>query len=189
MKVLLFTIIFSLVVLSDIAQENNNKHKNYIEIGYDAGAYSDAFTGGVFGAAGTYFNAFGRKCSLDFRVKENYIVSPEREAGDITVTFREYFSKGFYIGLGGAHNHETNIKDYGKDPVGSTMGNGKYIIHRTGMALETGYDFRSFIKKRWLGIYPVTNLCVAYLMGDKEPNPVVLLSVGFRFGFKQVEEQ
>ncbi len=63
------------------------------------------------------------------------------------------------------------------------------IIHRSGVAVETGYDFKSLFKNGSCGIYPVTNLCLAYMVRDKEPNPLLTLSVGFRFGFKRISGQ
>jgi hypothetical protein len=171
-----------------IAQENNNMHKNYFEIGLDNGTYSGSYTGGVYGGAGFFFTSFGKKSALDFRAKENYIVSPEREAGAITVTYRLFLTKGYYVGGGFAHNHEIAIDNYLDDIVGATIGNGKTIIHRSGFAIETGYDFKSFIKNGSFGIYPVTNLCLAYLVRDKEPNPFITLSIGFRFGFKRISQ-
>lgn len=171
------------------AQESNNKHKSYIEIGYTGGSYSSlGGIAGVYGAAGIFFKNFGKTAALDFRAKEVYITSPQREAGAITVTYRLFLTKGFYVGAGFAHNHEVGINDYVKDIAGATLGNSKYIIHRTGVALETGYNFRSFFKKGWLGVYPMIGLSAAYLVADHEPNPFVTLSAGFRFGFKRLEE-
>ncbi len=170
-------------VLSLKAQVNNNMHKMYIEIGINAGTYSGFWMGGVHGAAGVFFKSFGKQSALDFRAKEIYISSPEREAGAITVTYRLFLNKGFYLGAGFAHNHEIEMHHYMDDPMGATMGNSQHLIHRTGVTFETGYDFKSFIKKGGLGIYPVTNLSLTYLAFDKEPNPMITLSAGFRFGF------
>jgi hypothetical protein len=172
--------------LSINAQESNNLHKNYIEIGYNSGLYHNSYTGGVQGAFGVFFNSFGKRSAVDFRAKENYIVSPEKEAGAITVTYRLYLTKGYYLGAGFAHNHEIAFDDYLNDPIRATMGNSRHIIHRTGVAVETGYDFKSLFKNSSFGLYPVTNLGLAYLLMDKEPNPFITLSVGFRFGFKKL---
>lgn len=172
---------------SVIAQESNNMHKKYIEIGYNSGIYNGSYTGGVQGALGTFFTSFGKISALDFRAKENYTVSPERQAGAITITYRIFLTKGYYLGGGFAHNHEMEFKNYLEDPIRATLGNSKHIIHRSGVAIETGYDFKSFIKKGNFGIYPVTNLSMSYLLMDKEPNPFITLSVGFRFGFKRLQ--
>lgn len=186
MKPLLISTFCILFFFKVVAQENNNMHKNYIEIGFNSGAYSKSYTGGVYGAAGLFFTSFGKKSAVDFRAKENYIISPERQTGAITVTYRLFLNKGYYLGGGFAHNHEMAFDNYLDDPLGATLGNSKNIIHRSGLAIETGYDFKSFIKNRSIGIYPVTNLCVAYMLLDDEPNPFITLSVGFRFGFKKV---
>ena len=183
-------LIIALVILSSIAangQDYNNKHKNYIDIGYCVGAYSKSFMGGVYGAGGFFFKSFGKQSALDFRGKESYIVTPEKEAGQLSLTYRIYFTKGFYFGMGGAHNHEIAFTSFTEDPMGAIFATNKKVIHRTGLIGEVGYDFRSFIKKGGLGIYPVTNLSVAFMPGDSEPNPLINLSIGFRFGFKRLE--
>ncbi|MES2138169.1 MAG: hypothetical protein V4511_00570 [Bacteroidota bacterium] len=190
MKAFLISLIFSIHFFNFlVAQESNNMHKNYFEIGLINGAYSGAYTGGVYGGAGFFFTSFGKKSALDFRAKEIYIVSPEKEAGAITVTYRLFLTKGYYIGAGFAHNHEIVFDNYVDDVVGATLGNGKSIVHRSGVAIETGYDFKSLLKNDSFGIYPVTNLCLAYFVRDKEPNPLLTLSVGFRFGFKKIAQQ
>ncbi|MCE9539215.1 MAG: hypothetical protein K8R85_08355 [Bacteroidetes bacterium] len=190
MKTFLISLIFFVHFFNFIvAQESNNGHKNYFEIGLINGSYSGAYTGGVNGGAGFFFTSFGKNSALDFRAKEIYILSPEKEAGAITVTYRLYLTKGYYIGGGFAHNHEVAFDNYVDDVVGATLGNGKSIIHRSGVAIETGYDFKSLIKNRSFGIYPVTNLCLAYFVRDIEPNPLLTLSVGFRFGFKKIAQQ
>lgn len=166
-------------------QETNNRHKSYLELGYTGGLYAGAGTGGVYGAVGFFFNLLGKASAVDVRAKEVYISSPERESGSITLTYRMFFTKGYYVGAGFAHNHEIPFDKYKEDIFGSTIGNGQYIIHRSGVAIETGYDFKSLKKKGWLGIYPHTNLCMAYLVHDNEPNPLLTLSIGFRFGFKE----
>ncbi len=169
-----------------VSQENNNMHKNYVEAGYNSGLYNGAYTGGVQGAFGVFLTTFGKKSAVDFRVKENYMVSPKREVGAITATYRLYLTKGYYIGAGFAHNHEMAFDSYLDDPMRSSMGISKSIIHRTGVAAEMGYDFKSFIKNKSFGLYPVTNLGLSYLLLDKEPNPLITLSIGLRFGFKKI---
>lgn len=185
-KCILITLILSLN-LSLLAQEYNNHHKKYIQGGLNSGVYNGAYTGGVLGAFGSYFMTFNKLSAVDFRVKELYTVSPQREVGSITATYRLFLSSGFYIGAGFAHNHEINFKDYLNDPIPATIGNGKSIIHRTGLAAETGYDFKSLITKGKFGLYPTTNLCLAYMVLDKEPNPLITASFGLRFGFAKTE--
>ncbi len=190
MKSLLISVFFLFGVFDALmAQSTNNMHKGYIDIGLNSGAYSGAYTGGVYGAAGIFFTSFGKNSALDFRAKENYILSPERQAGAITVTYRLFLTKGYYLGGGFAHNHEMAFDSYLDDPIGATLATSKYVIHRSGVVVETGYDFKSFIKRGGFGIYPVTNLCFAYMVRDKEPNPLITLSIGFRFGFKRISQQ
>ena len=188
MKSFVYVLLLCFNGLNILAQETNNRHKDYIEIGYTGGLYSGAGTGGVYGAAGFFFNSFGKASAIDFRAKEIYISKPERESGALSLTYRLFLTKGYYLGAGFAHNHEVPFDKYKEDIVGSSIGNGKSIIHRTGLAAETGYDFGSFIKKGWLGIYPHVNLSIAYMVLDKEPNPLVTLSIGFRFGFRENKE-
>ena len=183
MKNLFLILIIGAFASHASAQEYNNRHKIYIEIGYSGGAYNSSFAGGVFGAAGAFFKTGNKQSALDFRVKEIYINSPQREAGAISVTYRLFLIKGFYLGAGFAHHHEIAMDKYVEAPVDASMGMGKYLIHRTGLAFESGYDFKPFPRNKGYGIYPTTNLSLAYLLFDKEPNPVVMLSIGFRFGF------
>ncbi len=42
----------------------------------------------------------------------------------------------------------------------------KYIVHCTDFAVETGYDFKAVVKSSGFGLYPVVNLCLAYLVLD-----------------------
>lgn len=186
MKTILSSIILLFCLHSGIAQESNNQHKNYIEVGLNSGTYKNSFTGGVQGALGTFFTLFGKKSALDIRAKENYIVSPQREAGIITITYRMFLTRGFYIGGGFAHNHEIAFYNYLNEPIKATMGNSSHIIHRSGLAAETGFDFKSLLKKGNFGLYPTTNLGLSYLLMDKEPNPYITLSVGIRFDFKKI---
>lgn len=171
------------------AQGTNNLHKSYIEIGVTGGTYAGTGAiGGVYGAAGLFFKAFGLNSALDFRAKEAYISAPEREAGAITVTYRVFLNRGFFVGAGFAHNHEIAWNNYLNDIAGATLGNSKNIIHRSGIAAEAGYNARSFIRKGGPGIYPMFGLGVSYLVLDSEPNPFLTLSAGFRFGFKRLPE-
>jgi hypothetical protein len=186
MKSLLIILVSLICYHTIIAQENNNLHKNYFDIGFNGGTYSSSFTGGVYGAAGFFFTSFGKPSALDFRVKENYTISPENEVGAITATYRIFFTKGFYIGGGFAHNHEILFNDFLNDAARAVLGTSKYIIHRSGFAIETGYNFKPLFKKDSFGIYPVTNLCFEYMVLDKEPNPLIALSFGFRFGYKKM---
>ncbi len=186
MKKSIVVIVISVFAYNVSAQELNNHHRIYLEIGYSGGIYHSAFAGGVHGAVGAFFRTGRKQSAVDFRVKEVYITSPQREAGAITVTYRLFLVKGFYLGAGFAHNHEIALDNYIEDPLGSSMGNGKYIIHRTGVAFETGYDFKPFPRNKGYAIYPVTGLSCSYLLNDKEPNPLVMLNIGFRFGFKKM---
>jgi hypothetical protein len=180
------SILFFLLLLgySASAQDYNNTSKVYVEAGITGGTYSNTgYNVGVFGGLGFFFNTFGKQSAIDIRAKELYISNPERESGAITISYRFYVSKGFYLGAGFAHNHEVNMDDFLKEPVRSIMGNGDAIIHRTGVVGEFGYDFKSIFKN--FGLYPTTNVSVAYLTLDNEPNPLINLSIGVRIGVKK----
>lgn len=178
-------IALSFVSTTTAAQEHNTLYKNYIEAGVNSGVYSNSFTGGVQGAFGKHFYAFGRKSAIDFRAKENYTHKPNRQAGLLSLTYRYFVISNYYIGAGFAHNHEISFHNYLHEPVRATMGNSKHLIHRTGLVIEAGYDFKQINKKRNFGIIPVVNLAINYMLLDKEPNPFVTLSVGLRYGFNQ----
>lgn len=179
------TFFFLLISNAFYGQEYNNWHKNYLEVGYTGGSYSNTGANvGVFGGVGFMFTSFGKQACVDLRAKEVYITSPQREAGAITVTYRLYLNKGLYVGGGFAHNHEVPFDEFLKQPVQAIFGNGKAIIHRSGAALEAGYDFKSIFKK--FGLYPTTNFCFTYLALDSEPNPYLNLSIGLRVGGKKL---
>lgn len=177
----------SLIATTAVAQEENMRYKNYIEVGVNSGVYRSSFTGGVQGAFGKHFYFLGKKSAIDFRAKENYTQLPSRQAGLLSLTYRFFIKQKYYLGAGFAHNHEIAIHDYMNEPVKATMGNSKHLIHRTGIVLETGYDFKQLNRNREFGIIPTTNLAVNYLLMDTEPNPYITLSIGLRYGFNPLQ--
>lgn len=187
MMKILRVLVLMFVALSSYSQTFTNKHKSYVEIGFCGGTNGIGATTGVFGAAGLFFESFGRMSAIDARAKELYIFSPQREAGAITLTYRLFIARGFYLGAGFSHNHEIAMNDFLSEPVRAVMGNSKHIIHRSGLAAEIGYDMKPFPRDKWLGIYPVFNLGMSYLAMDNEPNPMITASVGFRVGMKKLE--
>lgn len=186
MKTLKLLILLACLVTGIVrAQEYNNKHKFYIDIGLTSGTYKNSFTGGGYGAIGFYFKTKGRQSAIDIKSKEQYIVSPEAHLGALSLTYRLYFSRGFYFGVGGAHNHGIHFHHFTEDPLGSVFATNQHIMHRTGVIGEVGYDFKSFIRGAWLGMYPVTNLSFTYMPGYGDPVPMVNFSLGFKFGMKK----
>lgn len=180
-------LLLCLVPVITLTQESNIIHKHYIEGGITAGSNSKGAAAGVMGGFGTYFRVFGKQSAFDIHIKSLFTEVPEREVGSITFTFRLYFGKGFYTGLGGVHNHEVNWTVYKKDPIGVSLGIHKELIHRTGFAAEAGYDFMPWLKKDRFGIYPSSNFCVSYFIYDNEPNPLFTIGVGLKFGWKKTE--
>lgn len=185
MKTLVFFLLTLLPGIMMGQQSSNNNHKYYVDIGYAGGTNSIGPTAGLSFALGFFINTIGKASSIDVRAKTLYIFSPAREAGAISFNYRVFLTKGFYLGAGFAHNHETPIDKYLKEPIGATMGISNNIIHRSGFNWEAGYDFRSLLKNKWLGIYPVTNISLAHMFLDKEPNPLITITTGFRFGLKK----
>lgn len=126
--------------------------------------------------------------SIDARSKELYLSSPQRIVGALSLTYRLFITKAFYAGLGFAYNRETPFADYLNDAATATFGGTKSLIRRYGACADAGINLGSLVKKGWIGIYPMFNLNVAYFPADKEPNPFLTLTAGFRFGFKRLPE-
>ncbi len=187
-RIFLFSVIATMVISNNCKAQQGytNRHKVYIELGICGGSNSIGFTAGGYGAVGLFFGKKRAMC-IDARAKELYFDAPQGEAGAITLTYRIFLAKKFYLGAGFAHNHEVAMHDFTNEPVGSLMGSDPHIVHRTGLSAETGFDLRPFPSKTWLGVYPVANLNIAYLVMDHHPNPLITLSLGFRFGMKPIE--
>jgi hypothetical protein len=96
-----------------IKAQLNNHHKNYIDIGLVGGSQNYSALAGVYGSAGFFFLVKGRPASLDFRAKEVYIGSePEQQGTLITITYRASIIKGLFVGVGGAHGHQIDVKEF-----------------------------------------------------------------------------
>ena len=164
----------------------NNHHKNYIDIGIVGGMqHHDSPLAGVYGSIGTFFMAFNRPSSIDVRVKELYISNPNQQGTLITFTYRVSLVKGLFVGIGGAHGHQIMGDEFIIHPTSSMMGTNSYIMHSTGFNSEIGYNFGSFIKNKYLGIYPVVQLAYTHLFMPNHSMPNLTLSAGFRVGFKK----
>ncbi|MCD6017239.1 MAG: hypothetical protein K0S53_360 [Bacteroidetes bacterium] len=164
----------------------NNHHKNYVDIGLVGGMqHHDSPLAGVYGSIGTFFNAFGRPSSIDVRVKELYIANPEQQGTLITLTYRVSLIKGLFVGIGGAHGHQVMMGEFMTHTGSSIGGTNPHIMHSSGYNAELGYNFGSFIKNKYLGIYPVVQLAYTQLFMTNHSTPNLTLSGGFRVGFKQ----
>ena len=164
----------------------NNHHKNYIDIGIVGGMqYHSSPLAGVYGSIGTYFMALGRPASIDIRVKELYVSNPEQQATLITFTYRVSLVKGLFVGIGGAHGHQITMDEFLIHPTSSIGGTNTHIMHGTGFNTELGYNFPSFIKNKYLGIYPVVQAAYTHLFMTGHGMPNLTLSAGFKVGFKQ----
>lgn len=164
----------------------NNHHKNYIDIGIVGGMqHHDSPMAGVYGGFGTFFNAFGRPSSIDVRVKELYIANPDQQGTLITLTYRVSLLKGLFVGIGGAHGHQVLMGEFMTHTGTSIGGTNSHIMHSTGFNTELGYNFGSFIKNKYLGIYPVVQLAYTQLFMTNHSMPNLTVSAGFRVGFKQ----
>lgn len=175
----------SLISKKSISQENNH-HKNYIDIGIVGGLQnSNSAIAGVYGAVGTYFNAFGRPASIDIRIKESYISNPHQQGTLITVSYRIGLVKGLFTGIGGAHGHQVMGDEFVTHPTSSLFGTNMNIMHSSGYNVELGYNFNAFPKNKYVGIYP--NLLLAYtqLFMTHQSIGNLTFTAGFRVGLKQ----
>lgn len=165
----------------------NNHHKNYIDIGLVGGSQRISPMAGVYGSAGFFFMFKGRPASIDFRAKEVYIGSePEQQGTLITITYRASIVKGLFVGIGGAHGHQIDLKEFLTHPVSAIGGNNKHILHSSGFNAEVGYNFNSFIKNKYIGIYPTVHIGYTHLvMSHHHSLQNLTLNAGFRIGFKK----
>jgi hypothetical protein len=58
-------------------------------------------------------------------------------------------------------------------------------MHGTGFNAEIGYHFNSFIKDKYLGIYPVVQLAYTQLFMSNHSMSNLTLSAGFKVGLKK----
>jgi hypothetical protein len=185
-QLLVVTSLVLILVPNKLISQLNNHHKNYIDIGIVGGMqHHDSPLAGVYGSIGTFFNAFGRPSSIDVRVKELYITNPEQQGTLITLTYRVSLIKGLFVGIGGAHGHQVMMGEFMTHTGSSIGGTNPHIMHSSGYNTELGYNFSSFIKNKYLGIYPVVQLAYTHLFMTNHSLPNLTLSAGFRVGFKQ----
>lgn len=164
----------------------NNHHKNYIDIGIVGGMqHHNSPMAGVYGSIGTFFMAFDRPSSIDIRVKELYVANPDQQGTLITFTYRVSLVKGLFVGIGGAHGHQISMDEFLTHTGSSIGGTNSHIMHGTGFNVEIGYNFNSFIKNKYLGIYPVVHASYTHLFMMNHSMPNLTLSAGFRVGFKK----
>lgn len=164
----------------------NNSHKNYVEIGFAGGMqHHNSPMIGVYGSIGTFFHAFGKPASFDIRVREMYISNPEQQGTLITFTYRASIIKGLFLGIGGAHGHQVVMNEFLIHPGSSIGGMNTHIMHSTGFNVEAGYNFNSFIKDKYVGIYPVVMVAYTHLFMPGHSMPNFTLNAGFRVGLKK----
>jgi hypothetical protein len=170
----------------NVFSQLNNHHKNYVDIGIVGGKQQpNSPLAGVYGSFGTFFMAFHRPSSIDIRVKELYVSNPIQQATLITFTYRVSIVKGLFIGIGGAHGHQVMMDEFMVHTGSSIGGTNSHIMHSTGFNTEIGYNFNSFIKNKYLGIYPVIQVAYTQLFMMNHSISNLTLSAGFRVGFKQ----
>lgn len=171
-----------------IQAQLNNHHKNYIEIGFvGGGQLPHSGLGGVYGAVGTFFKAFNRPSSLDVRVKESYVTNPDQQSTLITLTYRISLVKGLFFGIGGSHSHQIRMNDFLTHPGGAIGGTDPHITHSSGYNLELGYNFNSFIRDRYVGIYPNLHIGYAQTFTTGQSFQNLTFNAGFRVGMKKWE--
>lgn len=164
----------------------NNHHKNYIDIGVVGGMQPvNSPLAGVYGSFGTFFMAFNRPSSIDIRVKELYVANPSQQGTLITFTYRVSLVKGLFVGIGGAHAHQVMMDEFLVHTGSSIGGTNSHIMHSTGFNTELGYNFGSFIKNKYIGIYPVVQLAYTHLFMMNHSITNLTFSAGLRVGLKK----
>ena len=93
--------------------------------------------------------------------------------------------KGLFVGIGGAHGHQVMMDEFMVHTGASIGGTNTHIMHSSGFNAELGYNFNSFIKNKYLGIYPVVHVAYTHLFMTNHSMPNLTLNAGFRVGFKQ----
>lgn len=177
--------IFTLV--NPLFSQQNNSHKNYVEIGFVGGQqFTNSALGGVYGAAGFFFQGPIGPASLDFRAKELYVSNPDQEGTIISVTYRASLTKGLFVGIGAAHGHQISMDDFIDKPMAAMGGTHTHIMHSSGFNLEAGYSFNSLIKNKSVGLYPVVHAAYTHLFMTNHSLPNLTLNAGIRIGWKKL---
>jgi hypothetical protein len=182
----------SIVVLCTIlfvhaVKAQNNKLKIYLEGGLSNGIQSNAFASGVYGALGAFLTEHH---SVDVRAREVYNFNNQDVVGAITFHYRYNFSKGLYLGGGFAHHHEVGYPTYVTNTGEAIMGSHGSILHRSGVGLELGYNFKPFYKKGFFSwIYPAFNITYTHMFMDNGENPLITANLGLRIGLKKMKEE
>lgn len=175
------------IFISPLISQQNNLHKNYIEIGFVGGQqFPRSALLGVYGAAGFFFKSPLGPGSLDFRAKELYFSNPDQEGTLISVTYRASLAEGLFVGIGAAHGHQIDMDDFIDKPMAAIGGTHTHIVHSSGFNLEAGYSFNSLIKDKSVGIYPVVNLAYTHLFSTNRSMPNLTLNAGIRIGWKKI---
>ncbi len=168
------------------AQLNNN-HRFYIDIGYVGGIqFSNSALVGVYGGAGVFFTSFHKPASIDFRSKELFVTNPEQQATLITLTYRVTLVKGLFFGIGGAHGHQVYMNHFIEEPGSSLAGSNEHIMHGSGYNAEIGYHFKSFVKNKYIGIYPNLLLSYTQVLGHHHNFSNLTFTAGFKIGLKKI---
>ncbi len=163
--------------------EKNNKHQAYLSLGYSQCLFK-SMGKGVYGGLGAYFKVFNKLRAIDIRAKELFTNNAAGKTTAITLTYRTFFHKGVYFGIGAARNYERVLNKFMGEPVTGRKDDGR----DNGIVTEIGYDFRSLIKKEsaTVGVYPEVNVGYSYLLSDKQPGHLLTLSLGLRIGVKKI---
>ena len=90
-----------------------------------------------------------------------------------------------FAGIGGAHAHQIMMDEFLVHPTSSIGGTNTNIMHSTGFNVELGYNFNSFIKGKYIGIYPNVLLSYTHLFASTQTFQNLTFSAGFKVGLKQ----
>ncbi len=173
------SIVFAIIIITFHGKAQHYRY--YFEPHLSTGIQRTAPTAGFGGAFGFLLN---NKNAIDIRAREVYNFNNRYITGAISATYRYYMKYPVFIGAGFAHHHEIDKETYLCHPIESAMGTHKNIFHRSGFALEIGYDFKPLTQRGfWHRLIPSVGLQAAYMFMDKGPNPFVSLNGGIKYCF------
>jgi hypothetical protein len=178
------SIVLCVITFTQTVKAQNNHHKYYLEGQLCSGVQKNSFSSGVGGAFGFYISSKG---SVDLRAREIYNFSDKTMISTITVNYRHHFSNGLFVGAGFGHHHELSERDYLEHPVEASLGSHSGILHRSGMAVEAGYNFKPLSETGFFScVYPTANVMLTHMVLDKGKNPLITANIGLRIGLKKL---
>lgn len=178
MKSIKSIVLSAMVIVLSVKGQNS---KFYLEPHLATGFQKAFFSSGVGAAFGFYVS---EKSSFDIRAREIYNFYNQNIIGAITVTYRYHISDGLFFGGGFAHHHEIEKDTYLCHPVDAALGTHKSIFHRSGFALEAGYNFKPLASSGFLNkLRPCLGLQATIMARDSGLNPLITMNGGLKMRF------